>query len=175
MRLSSKLETASNISTIVVAVLLSVVLVKAYLVPASSSPARPVQPARAGVAIGTSLKNQLSGLDWSKNGRTLVLAISTTCHFCKDSEPFYRRIRQEVGVGVKMVAVLPQPQAEAEQYLNTAGVKVDQVKQLSLETIGVRGTPTMLLVDDKGVVIRVWAGRLPSGEEDQVLGVLKRG
>jgi hypothetical protein len=177
MSLPGKIEIVSNIATIGAAVLLSLVLVKVYFVPNPSSPARTAPPVRAAAeaTVGTSLKSQLPGVDWSKNGRTLVLAISTACHFCKDSEPFYRRIRQEVGGGVKMVAVLPQPQAEAEQYLSTAGLKVDQVKQLTLNTIGVRGTPTMLLVDGKGVVTKVWVGRLQDQDQEQVLSVLKKG
>jgi len=76
---------------------------------------------------------------------------------------------------VKMVAVLPQPAAEAEQYLKNEGVRVDQVRQVSLGTIGVRGTPTMLLVDSKGVVTRVWTGKLQDQEQEQVLSVLKKG
>ena len=173
MSLPAKIEIASNIATIGAAVLLSAVLVKVYLVPGQRTTA-PTRPA-AEAAVGTNLKSQIPGVDWSKNGRTLVLAMSTTCHFCKDSEPFYRRIRQEVGAGVKMIAVLPQPQADAEEYLNTAGVKVDEVRQLALTAIGVRGTPTMLLVDGKGVVTKVWVGKLQGQEEEQVLSVLKKG
>lgn len=176
MSLHGKIETASNIATIGVAVLLSAVLVKVFLVPVPPAAARTGPPVRTDVAVGTSLKSALPGVDWSKNGRTLVLAISTTCHFCKDSEPFYKRIRQEVGGGMKMVAVLPQPQADAEQYLNAAGIKVDQVKQLTLNSLGVRGTPTMLLVDGKGIVTKFWVGKLQSREEEQqVITALRKG
>jgi thioredoxin-related protein len=114
-------------------------------------------------------------VDWSRNGRTLVIAISTTCHFCKESEPFYRRLQQEVGKGIKTVAVLPQPVNEAEQHLSGAGLHVDQVKQAELSNIGVRGTPTMLLVNSNGVVTRVWTGRLAPEQQEQALSVLKRG
>lgn len=125
--------------------------------------------------MGTNLNSQIPGVDWRKNGRTLVLAISTTCHFCKDSEPFYRRIKQETGDSVKLVAVLPQPVKVAEEYLNQAGLLVDQVKQVSMGTIGVRGTPTVLLVDSRGVVNEVWVGRLEDEEQERVLEVIKRG
>lgn len=175
MSLPGKIETASNIATIGVAVLLSAVLVKVYLVPAQSSSARAPSPERAEVTVGTNLKSQLPGIDWGKNGRTIVLAISTTCHYCKESEPFYRRIRQELGAAVKMVAVLPQSTADSEQYLSTAGVKVDQVKQLTLNALGVRGTPTMLLVNGNRVVTKVWVGRLQDQEQEQVLSFLKKG
>jgi hypothetical protein len=174
MNLPGKIETASNIATIGVAVLLSAVLVKVYLVP-QSSPARTAPPARAGVAVGTNLKGQLPGIDWSKNGRTLVLAMSTTCHYCRESEPFYRRIKQEVGNKVKIVAALPQPLPDAEQYLNGAGLRVDQLKSVPLTAIGVSGTPTILLVNAKGVVTKVWVGRLGEQQQEQVLNLLKEG
>jgi len=170
MSLPGKIETIANIATVAVAVLLSAVLTKVYLLPVRA-PQRPQAPADAGV--GTNLKARIPGVDWSKNGRTLVLAISTQCHFCKESTPFYRRIEQEAGKDLKMLAVLPQPAAEAEQYLKDEGVHVEQVRQVSLASIGVSGTPTMLLVDGKGIVTRVWTGRLQ--EQEQALSVLKKG
>lgn len=155
MDASGKIETMSNIGTIVVAAVLSAVLVKVYLLPAPAGRLAQTAPSMPAASAGTLLKGRIPGVDWSKNGRTLVLAISTTCHFCKDSEPFYRRLQQEVGKGLKTVAVLPQPVDEAEQYLNGAGLHVDQVKQAVLGGIGVRGTPTMLLVNSAGIVTKV--------------------
>ena len=159
----NKIETIANIMTIGVSALLSVVLVKTYLLPAPS-PSRP--PVVAEAAVGTSLKGRVPGVDWSRNGRTLALAISAQCHFCKESTPFYRRLQEQVRKSVKMVAVLPQPVAAAEQYLNGEGVRVDQVKQATPGEIGVRGTPTMLLVNSAGVVTKVWTGKLQPEEEE---------
>jgi len=50
---------------------------------------------------------------------------------------------------------------------------VDQVRQVSLGTIGVRGTPTILLVDGKGVVTKLWTGKLQAQAEDEVLAALR--
>jgi hypothetical protein len=120
---------------------------------------------------GKSVDGQALGVDWKKNRRTLVLAISTTCHFCKDSVPFYQKLGA-TGTDVKMVAVLPQSVTEAQQYLTGAGVHVDDVKQATLGALGVRGTPTILLVNDVGVVTDVWVGRLQPDQETQVLTAL---
>lgn len=84
-------------------------------------------------------------------------------------------LQQELGKSVKVVAVLPQPAAESESFLSGEGVQVDQVKQVPPGSIGVRGTPTMLLVDSKGVVTRVWTGKVQDAEQDNVLAVLKKG
>jgi thioredoxin-related protein len=169
---TGKIETTANVATICVAALLSTVLVKAYLLPPRV--ARP-RVAAAEAEVGTNIKDRLPGVDWSRNGRTLILAVSTQCHFCKESTPFYRKLQQEVGRNIKMVAVLPQPISDAEQYLKGEGVQIDQVKQVPLETIGVSGTPTMLLVNSSGIVTKVWTGKIPPEEQDQVLGILRKG
>jgi hypothetical protein len=179
MSLIGKTEITANVTSTAAALFLGIVLVKSYLL----APARPAIPtirpgasAIASATPGATLKGKLEGVDWGGNGRTVVLAISTACHFCKESEPFYRRLKQEAGKGVKIVAVLPQPLSEAQQYLNAADVSVDQVKQLSLDTIGVWGTPTVLLVDGKGVITRVWTGKLQSKqEEQQVIAEVRKG
>jgi hypothetical protein len=70
---------------------------------------------------------------------------------------------------------MPQPINQAEQYLTSEGVHIDQVKQISRRTIGVEGTPTLLLVDGAGVVKKVWTGKLGEAEQQQVLTTLKKG
>ena len=176
MGIRDKLDVAANVATIGVAVLVSAALIRVYFAPqprnglgaqaiAASNTLRPLAQA----AAGTSLKGRLPGVDWSGNGRTLVLAISTQCHFCKDSAPFYRKVREQVGGGLKTVAALPQPAAESEQFLKGEGVQVDQVRQVPMGDIGVQATPTMLLVDRTGVVTKVWVGKIRPEQEQEVL------
>jgi hypothetical protein len=171
MSLPGKIETTANIATIGAAVLLSAVLIKVYLVPGLLAGKRTATQA-ADAAIGTSLKDRLPGIDWNRNGQTLVLAISTHCHFCTESAPFFRRLGDEAREKVKMVAVLPESIADAEQYLSSEGVHIDQVKQAPPGSIGVRGTPTMLLVDRGGIVTRVWVGKLDPQGQEQVMSTL---
>ncbi len=169
MNISGKLDTAANAAMIIAALLLSVVLIKVYLLP--STPQRPIQGTPA-IAAGTSMKERMDGVDWQRNGRTLVLALSTQCHFCTASAPFFRMLVAQAGKNVKMVAVFPQPVDEAQKYLTGEGVKVDQIKQLSLNRIGVTGTPTMLVINNLGVVTNVWVGELQPDQQGKVLSVL---
>ncbi len=170
-----KIEAAANIATIVVAILLSVVLVKAFLLPASP-PSHQALSARATnfIQVGTSLKDRLAGITWNRNGQTLLFVLSTQCHYCTESAPFFRQIRERAGKDVKLVGVLPQPVAEAEAYLNGEGVRLDEVKQVSLDKVGVTGTPTLLLVNSNGIVTQTWVGKLAPDKQDQVLKVLAR-
>jgi len=62
---------------------------------------------------------------------------------------------------------------EAQDYLNRLGVSVDEVRQASLAEFGVRGTPTLLLVDDSGIVKNFWIGKIPLEQETDVLEALK--
>lgn len=70
---------------------------------------------------------------------------------------------------VRVIALLPESVSEAERYLEGEGVHVDQIKQVSLGSIGVRGTPTMSLVDSGGIVTRVWTGKIEPQEQELVL------
>jgi len=129
--------------------------------------------AQPAIVEGTSLKGRLAGVDWSRNGQTLVLAISTHCHFCTESTPFFRQIAKEKRKDIKLLAVLPESVAEGEQYLSREGVHVDRVSQLSLASAGIPGTPTMLLVDSGGVVTHFWAGKLDPPVQEQVMSLLR--
>jgi hypothetical protein len=171
MSVTARLDAISNVATIALAAILSAVLVKVYLVPTAT----PRQPAAAHAEAVMGTKLTLPGVDWHANGRTLVLALSSQCHFCKESSPFYRRFQQEVGNRFRTVALFPQPVAEAEHYLTAEGVHFDFVKQFAPAAVGVRGTPTLLLVDAEGIVTRVWVGKLNEEEEEAVLSLLKKG
>lgn len=116
----------------------------------------------------------LAGVDWSKSNRTLVLAISTTCHFCSESAEFYKKLVPEaISHGVSVVAVLPQPIAEGKLYLDGLGVRVENVRQSPLVDVDVGGTPTLLFVDSRGKISKAWVGKLAPERESQVLAGLK--
>lgn len=55
------------------------------------------------------------------------------------------------------------------RYLSKQGVFVDDVKQISLDSIGAEGTPTLILVDSSGIVKDVWVGKLPKTVEATVI------
>ncbi len=113
-------------------------------------------------------------INWNQNRQTLILAISNNCHFCSESAPFYKKLAQNKG-DTHLVAVLPQSVEEGRKYLERLGVSVDEVRQLSLDQIGVNGTPSLLLVDASGVVKNFWVGRLAPDQEATVMDALWKG
>jgi len=159
----TRLDVAVNVAILSVCVLIAVIGVKKFLLnnaaPAASMP-----------KTGTHLS--LSGVDWSRADRTLVMALSTQCHFCSESAGFYQRLLRAASVSkVPVVAVFPQPTAEAREYWASHGLALGGVdlEQAPLKAISVSGTPTLIVVDRNGLVAGAWVGKLAARGEAEVI------
>jgi thioredoxin-related protein len=163
--ITQRLEFLTNLAIIVAAVLLSIVLIKNYLLPDHSKD----QPRDLRVPAGA--KVSLPGVAWSNNNQTLLLVLQKGCRFCTESAAFYQRlVRETAGRGsIHLIAVLPQTPDESKKYLDELGVAIEEVKQAELDSIGVHGTPTLILVNNQGVVMTSWAGKLSADGEAEVL------
>jgi len=115
----------------------------------------------------------LPDMNWSEQNKTLILALQTSCHFCNESAPFYKRLIEDVkGKNIKLVAVLPTDIERSRSHLDKLGLTNLDVKQASLNSIQVNGTPTLILIDQKGEVINSWVGKLPPSKEAEVISKL---
>lgn len=165
-KLTQKIELVANILIVIVAVLLIGVMVRKYVYnPSASNAARPpsVEP-----AVGARV--DVPDVDWSKQPKTLILALQKGCHFCSDSAPFYKRLNESLrNEHVQLVAVLPGALEESAAYLKEIGVTNVEVRQLPLDSIRVSGTPTLILTNEKGEVTHYWVGKLPPEKEKEVL------
>ncbi|HEY7403659.1 MAG TPA: redoxin family protein [Candidatus Angelobacter sp.] len=160
---AKKIEMAANIGIVITAALVVIFFVRNYT-------QRHNDPQRT-VALGS--KFALKNVDWQTGGKNLVFAVSTTCHYCTESAPFYRKLVEQCKQQhVHTVAVLPQTPAEAQAYLAGEGVTVDEIRQAPLSDLDIAGTPTLVLVDHTGIVKNVWVGKLPSAKEDDVVTTL---
>ena len=150
---------------------LSIVFGKNYLLSSVQPDAR--SPESPAVTAGTRLS--LQDVNWTENKRTLLMVLSDGCRFCTESAEFYKKLLQERAKrnDVRIVAVLPQEIRVARAYLNKLGVSVDDVMQSPLNVVGVKGTPTLILVDDEGVIRGSWLGKLPAEKELEVLNRLR--
>jgi rhodanese-related sulfurtransferase len=111
----------------------------------------------------------ISEVDWARNGHTLVMALSTSCHFCSESAPFYRDLLARQARGHwSAVAILPQRTEMALAYFRQNRYVVDNVRSMSLADLGVSATPTLLLVDARGMLEQAWIGQLTRVEEQDV-------
>jgi len=189
-KLSRTVEIATNLSIMVVALIGATVLVKNYLIrpatptatavrqsdrpaPAPGDAQRTDRPAPTGPAVGTQIA--LPGVNWSDSDQTVVLALSNKCHFCTESAPFYQKLTRELAdqKKVRVLAVFPQNTDEGKKYLDGLNVPIAEVEQATLDSLGVRGTPTLVIVDKSGTVQQSWVGRLTAERETEVLNRVK--
>ena len=164
--LYKRVELFANIAIILVAIALVGVLAKRFIFtdPTSDTPQSNV-----------GAKLSLPGVDWSQNNKNVVLVLSDSCKYCTESAPFYQRLVQErtQRQSFRLTATFPQPVTEGRKYLNGLGVAIDDVVQLSPKAIRIRGTPTILLVNNAGVVTDEWLGKLPPEKEAEVISRLQ--
>jgi hypothetical protein len=160
-----RLETIANLSMIVASVLMGATLVKNHLWPQRGH-------AQEGLRPGTRL--DLPGPHSSPGRRSLVLVLQSQCRFCTESGPFYRNVVKVAGErGIHLIAALPQPVAEARRYLRSLDLAIEDVRRIPPDVLGVRGTPTLIAIDRRGVVEQVWRGRVDTAGEVAVLASLQ--
>lgn len=121
------IEVIANVAIIFVAISLGLVLisrtVRSYRGTVSES---------VNTAPVKDQKIQLPGVDWSKNEKTLVMAISSTCHFCTESAAFYRDICARTCVHYSSGTT--SKCNESRNYLSNLGVQADEVLQARLSS-----------------------------------------
>ena len=161
--INKKVELTANLAIIIVACLLATVLVKNYLVNKPTAPPNDSQSQPISSPIVSSLD-----IDWRKSKQTLLLAVSSTCHFCTESASFYKQLAKERG-STRLVAVFPQPITEGRNYLEALGVTVDEIRQAPFNSLNVQATPTLILIDSNGLVIKSWIGKLEEEQQHEVL------
>jgi hypothetical protein len=154
----NSINLALNLAIVLVVILIGVVFAKNYLRPARSVPAH--RDFR-----GT--KVNLPGIDWAQNEQTLLLVLDEKCQYCTESAPLYQRLTQ-TNRSLRLIAVLPQDVAASRQYLHSLKVPIEEIRQSSLDAIGVEGTPTLILVNQKGEVMEAWVGKLSTEQETEV-------
>jgi thioredoxin-related protein len=168
----TRIEVISNVALIICCIVVVVFFVKNYRL-------RQKQDTKTNPLAMTSLvghKISLRDQDWARNQQTLLVVLQKGCRFCDESTLFYQRLTRELAERSKthLVAVLPQSNDESKQYLKEKMIDIQDVKQAAPMSLGIRGTPTLVLVDPTGTVLEQWNGKLPATEEDKVILRLKQ-
>jgi len=162
---SRRLEAAANIAVICAALLVGAIAVQQYVLPKRKSIPNQIKPGQ---------KLSMKDVTWSEKRKYLVLGLSTTCHFCTDSAPFYQHLLREVDrhQDTAVMALLQEPSSNATDYLASLGISVSNVRQVDFHSIPISVTPTILLVNSSGIVEKVWVGKLSPRAEAEVMGAI---
>jgi hypothetical protein len=172
MRKGSRIiELASNVAIVILAIIVGTILLRTYLFECPKPAVAPRSDERKVLKPGEFVP--LQNVDWHKNKGTLLLALSTTCHFCTQSGPFYQRLVKEHG-DTTLIALLPQQIDESKLYLKRLGVELEDVRQASFAGLGISGTPTLVLVNNDGKVSDVWTGALAADKQEEIVRNLQR-
>ena len=165
--LLKRIELVANVCIIVVALVICAAVANRLLLKSPSS-----LSGIQGIAAGT--KISLAEIDFARNGQTLLLVLSTDCKFCSASAPFYQNLATRTGSthGTKLIALLPQGLEQSREYLKSLNVPIDEVRQTQPASVGVRATPTLILINSAGIVTNSWVGQLQSDKETEVLSQL---
>ncbi|MCL4821918.1 MAG: hypothetical protein KJ067_22555 [Vicinamibacteria bacterium] len=163
-RLERSIEIGANLAIILTALMIGGVAWRAWSSRTVES-RRPAPGPQAGVTL------QIPGVEWPAS-TTYLLVLSADCAFCTESAGFYRQLVERAKANPKrpaVIALLPQPPEAGRSYLRNHAIAVDEVLQVDPRSIGVGGTPTIILVDSRGITQRVWAARLDPSREREVL------
>lgn len=133
------------------------------------------KPARDTPSLVTGSKVQLADVNWAENGQTLLLVLDISCRYCTESAPFYNTLVQEAtqSRAARLVAAFQQEAKYGRDYLHGLGVNVEDVRQVKISALGVRGTPTLILLDGSGSVVRKWVGKLAKWQELEVIAYVR--
>lgn len=179
-KLNQRLETVINVAIISIIILIGYILVQTFLLTpsnklVSNNPSQnsgsPSNPPQARIQIGT--KVNFSGIDWKENEKTLVIYSRKGCRFCTESMSFYKKLAEKKDeFATKIIVVSTDTVETSKEYFAENGVNLSEFRQSKSIVSGLRGTPTLLLVDNKGKVLSVWVGRLPKEKEKEVVSQL---
>lgn len=163
-KLSKKIEVLANFAIVLAAIAIIGVLGYRFF---DTTP-EPT-PQIAEVKVGESLN--FPNVDWSQNKQTLVLVLAKGCHFCSESTPFYQKIVQKLNGSkqTKLIAAFPHSIEIGKAYLQENSLVINELRQVNLNQAKIKGTPTVFLVDERGVIKNLWLGMLKTKEEEEEL------
>ena len=161
------LQIAANVAVISACVCVSLVAVRV----ARDAPALPASTYAVGEKI-----DSVDGVKFQGSQRTLLMVLRQDCRYCHESVPFYQRLtaalRARNRQDLRVVVVSTDTSTLMSAYLRASDIAADDVVHIEPGALKVPGTPFLFLVNDHGIVERVWRGKLGAAQEQEVLHVL---
>jgi hypothetical protein len=170
---ANRLNRVANLAVVLSAVLTAGVYARAWL---GASPVPAAAPAVGVGYVAGDVLPPLEGVSYAAADRSLILFVSSSCHFCTESMPFYDtlvRTRNARKANVALIALSREAPADLQAYLGAHGVALDRALSTAGRTdLKFFGTPTLVLLNRAGAVQQVWVGALRPDAERQVLRVV---
>lgn len=169
-RLKGHLEVATNVAVLLVALVILSAFAWSYFVRHSTP------QIEDGFQKGQVLAS-VPGINYGSASQTLLIAMSTKCHYCEESLPFYKQLAEAQRVsdsGTQIIAVFPNAEEEVKQYLQQNEFDLESLSSVDFRALNISRTPTAVLIDSDGKVLDFWVGKLPSDVEQQVVRAVRQ-
>jgi thioredoxin-related protein len=172
MKLAVSTEKIANLAIIVVAALVMTTYVKSWT--SRSGPPEPASARPPTYDVGENVPDAIASVQ-GETQRTLLIFINSHCTFCSESMPFYNSLMaRRAPKGTAIVAVSRESIPETLQYVSSHGVKFDRVLTVGATSdVKLHLTPTMLLVEKSGRVVKRWIGYLDPSQQAEVLNLVQ--
>jgi hypothetical protein len=127
--------------------------------------------------VGTILEPH-DDLVWSDRDVTVLLGLSTTCRYCDQSMPALRRLNSQIerrDGRVSGIAVSAEAADVLADYLRRNGLSAFSPRTVRRDSALGRTaalTPSIVLLDRRGVVLRTWPGLVTGERLEEVLAYL---
>jgi hypothetical protein len=160
---SKRLELATNVAIILTCVLFSI-----YLGFRIYNERRPVAAA-VGYRVGETIA-ETPELTFTASSMTALLVTKSSCHFCTENMPFYRRLIEVArGSSVRLIALSTEEPAANRAYLLSNKVQVEAVLSSTQNGLRQLPTPTLILVNREGRILKIWVGMVNEAGQNEVL------
>jgi thioredoxin-related protein len=111
-------------------------------------------------------------INYRNAGHTLIVFVQGGCSFCDESMPFYRRLLDMRRSRGNLQIAFAAPDLTITNYLTSQQVRPDTIIAAPRGSVPVQMTPTMVLVDQNGFVLRTWVGKLSTEQENDAIARL---
>jgi hypothetical protein len=113
----------------------------------------------------------VAGIDYSKNSKTLLISMSTKCASCVEGLPFFQKFREKTfgsPDSLRIIALFPESEKEVENYARERHLTLETQSGINLKALNMLGTPTIVLINNKGQIVDFWIGKLSNDIEQQI-------
>jgi thioredoxin-related protein len=110
--------------------------------------------------------------NFKNSNKTLIIGLSSSCHFCNESIPFYKKLAKTVSLyknNINLVSVFREDKFFVENYFSKHNLQIATISNVDFGEIDVSGTPTLILIDEQKRIVETWRGRLDTAREEEVL------
>lgn len=115
----------------------------------------------------------LQGIDFSTSEQNIIAFLDKDCKFCEQDTSFYQRLAQASKTrNVRLIVAFQHDLRDGKRYLAERYIEPSETVRLRFQSLGIQGTPTILLLNPQGRIIAKWVGELSGPLEDYIASIV---